>query len=231
MFAHLNPQSSDFGDICASCSPSLHQPTVQSSPFEPGHPRPCPSHSGRRARIDLGQPGQGGGVHTTHYSGRPSGGRGEGGHRPGDVFGPMHVQRGPSGSQTTTLKATCRTRGTRQRDGPQRHATKGARRALCEGQAPLDPFSPDGRRDRGNYCVPGHGTQSIYSDTESNQNHISHRKCQIAPEVTWTQIAAKNENGIFGISALRGFRKIPICRVFREKKLTIFNAQKLLIRS
>ena len=38
MFAHLNPQSADFGDICALSSPSLHQLTMQSSLFEPGHP-------------------------------------------------------------------------------------------------------------------------------------------------------------------------------------------------
>ena len=30
-----------------------------------------------------------------------------------------------------------------------------------------------------------------------------------APEVTQTQISAKNENGIFGITAWRGFRKVP----------------------
>ena len=38
-----------------------------------------------------------------------------------------------------------------------------------------------------------------------------------APEVTWTQNSAKNRNGIFGISALRGFRKIIICDVFGGK--------------
>ena len=54
MFAHLNPHSSDFGDICALYSPFLHQLTVQSSLFEPGRLRPCPSYSRRRDRIDLG---------------------------------------------------------------------------------------------------------------------------------------------------------------------------------
>ena len=38
MFAHLNPQSADFGDICALSSPCLHQLTMQSSLFEPGLP-------------------------------------------------------------------------------------------------------------------------------------------------------------------------------------------------
>ena len=38
MFAHLNPHSSDFGDICALSSPFLHQLTMQSSLFEPGRP-------------------------------------------------------------------------------------------------------------------------------------------------------------------------------------------------
>ena len=40
-----------------------------------------------------------------------------------------------------------------------------------------------------------------------------------ASEVTQTQKSAKkNENGIFGINASRGFRKIIICHVFGEKK-------------
>ena len=34
-----------------------------------------------------------------------------------------------------------------------------------------------------------------------------------ASEVTQTQKSAKNENGIFGISASREFRKVIICRV------------------
>ena len=38
-----------------------------------------------------------------------------------------------------------------------------------------------------------------------------------APEVTQTQKSAKNENGISGISASRGFRKINICYLLREK--------------
>ena len=38
-----------------------------------------------------------------------------------------------------------------------------------------------------------------------------------APEVTRTQNSAKNENGIFGISASRRFRKFTICCVFGEK--------------
>ena len=53
MFAHLNPHSSDFGDVCAFYSPFLHQLTVQSSLFEPGCLRPCPSYSRRRDRINL----------------------------------------------------------------------------------------------------------------------------------------------------------------------------------
>ena len=40
----------------------------------------------------------------------------------------------------------------------------------------------------------------------------------------------KNENGIFGIGASRGFRKIIICQIFGEK-MTIFNAQKHFQRS
>ena len=54
MFAHLNPHSSYFGDICALYSPFLHQLTVQSSLFQPGCLRPCPSYSSRRDRINLG---------------------------------------------------------------------------------------------------------------------------------------------------------------------------------
>ena len=64
MFAHLNPDSSDFGYICALYAPFLHQLTMQSSLFEPGCPvlvvvcvahklRPCPSYSRRRDRINL----------------------------------------------------------------------------------------------------------------------------------------------------------------------------------
>ena len=40
MFAHLNPHSSDFGDIYALYSPFLDQLTVQSSLFEPRALRP-----------------------------------------------------------------------------------------------------------------------------------------------------------------------------------------------
>ena len=54
VFAHLNPHSSDFGDMCALYSPFLHQLTVQSSLFEPGRLRPCPSYSRRRDRANLG---------------------------------------------------------------------------------------------------------------------------------------------------------------------------------
>ena len=65
MFAHLNPDSSDFGDVCALHAPFLHQPTMQSSLFEAGRPvlvvlcvarnlRPCPSYSRRGDRIHLG---------------------------------------------------------------------------------------------------------------------------------------------------------------------------------
>ena len=54
MFAHLNPYSSYFGDICGLYSPFLHQLTMQSSLFEPGRLRPCPSYSRRRDRINLG---------------------------------------------------------------------------------------------------------------------------------------------------------------------------------
>ena len=62
---HLNPHSSDFGDVCALYAPFLHRLTMQSSLFEPGRPvlvvvcvarklRPCPSYSRRRDRINLG---------------------------------------------------------------------------------------------------------------------------------------------------------------------------------
>ena len=54
MFAHLSPHSSNFGDICALYSPFFHQLTVQSSLFEPGCLRPCPSYSRRRDCINLG---------------------------------------------------------------------------------------------------------------------------------------------------------------------------------
>ena len=61
---HLNPHSSDFGDVCALYAPFLHQLTMQSSLFERGRPtlvvvcvarklRPCPSYSRRRDRINL----------------------------------------------------------------------------------------------------------------------------------------------------------------------------------
>ena len=44
-----------------------------------------------------------------------------------------------------------------------------------------------------------------------------------APQVTQTQNGAKNENGIFGISASRGFRKVIICYVFGvDKKIHRF---------
>ena len=50
-----------------------------------------------------------------------------------------------------------------------------------------------------------------------------------SPEVTRTQDSAKNENGIFGISASRGFRTVIICHVFgAKKKLIVFNALKKL---
>ena len=39
-----------------------------------------------------------------------------------------------------------------------------------------------------------------------------------AVEVTRTQNSTKNENGILGISASRGFRKVMICHVCGEKK-------------
>ena len=62
---HLNPHSSDFGDVCALYAPFLHRLTMQSSLFESGCPvlvvvcvarklRPCPSYSRRRDRINLG---------------------------------------------------------------------------------------------------------------------------------------------------------------------------------
>ena len=44
--------------------------------------------------------------------------------------------------------------------------------------------------------------------------------------MTQTQKSGKKENGIFGISASRGFRKVIICHIFAEKKSTKFNAQK-----
>ena len=65
MLAHLNPHSSDFGDVCALYAPFLHHLTMQSSLFEPRRPvlvvvcvarnlRPCPSYSRHRDRINLG---------------------------------------------------------------------------------------------------------------------------------------------------------------------------------
>ena len=61
----LDPDSSDFGDVCALYAPFLHQLTMQSSLFERGCPllvvvcvarklRPCPSYSRRRDHINLG---------------------------------------------------------------------------------------------------------------------------------------------------------------------------------
>ena len=51
--AHLNPHSSDFGDICALHAPFVHQLTMQSSLSEPKRQRPCPSYSRHRDRINL----------------------------------------------------------------------------------------------------------------------------------------------------------------------------------
>ena len=61
----LDPDSSDFGDVCAFYAHFLHQLTMQSSLFERGCPvlvvvcvarklRPCPSYSRRRDRINVG---------------------------------------------------------------------------------------------------------------------------------------------------------------------------------
>ena len=61
----LDPDSSDFGDVCALYAPFLNQLTMQSSLFERGCPvlvvvsvtrklRPCPSYSRRRDCINLG---------------------------------------------------------------------------------------------------------------------------------------------------------------------------------
>ena len=52
--ASVCPHSSDFGEICAFFPPFLHQLTMQSSLFEPGDLRPCPSYSRRRDRVNLG---------------------------------------------------------------------------------------------------------------------------------------------------------------------------------
>ena len=65
VFAHLNPHSSDFVDVCAFYTPFLHQVSMQSSLFEPVRPvlvvvcvarklRPCPGYSRRTDRINLG---------------------------------------------------------------------------------------------------------------------------------------------------------------------------------
>ena len=59
----LDPDSSDFGDVCALFAPFLHQLTMQSSLFERGCPvlvvvcvarKLRPSYSRRRDRINLG---------------------------------------------------------------------------------------------------------------------------------------------------------------------------------
>ena len=59
----LDPDSSDFGDVCALYAPFLHQLTMQSSLFERGCPtlvvvcvarKLRPSYSRRRDRINLG---------------------------------------------------------------------------------------------------------------------------------------------------------------------------------
>ena len=47
-------------------------------------------------------------------------------------------------------------------------------------------------------------------DGPQNPTETDHQ----APEVARTRKWAKNENGIFGISASRGFRKVIICHVF-----------------
>ena len=48
-----------------------------------------------------------------------------------------------------------------------------------------------------------------------------------APEVTRTR---KNENGIFGISASRGFREVFICHGFGGKEIDYFQCSKKLFR-
>ena len=52
LFAHLNPQSSDFGDICALSSPFLHQLTMPVVVCVVCKLRPCLSYSRRRDRIN-----------------------------------------------------------------------------------------------------------------------------------------------------------------------------------
>ena len=78
LFAHLNPHSSAFGDICALYSPFLHQLTVPSSLFEPGRLRPCPSYSRRGDHINLGllRSFYKGGRGITHWVRRAGGGGG-----------------------------------------------------------------------------------------------------------------------------------------------------------
>ena len=41
-----------------------------------------------------------------------------------------------------------------------------------------------------------------------------------ASDVTQTQQWAKNENGLFGISASRGFTKVIICHIFVSRQLS-----------
>ena len=64
-FCHLNPHSSDFGDVSALYAPFLHRLTMPSSLFEHRCPvlvvvcvarklRPYPSYRRRRDRINLG---------------------------------------------------------------------------------------------------------------------------------------------------------------------------------
>ena len=52
LFAHLNPQSCDFGDICASSSPFLVVPCVPVVVCVARKLRPCLSYSRRRGRIN-----------------------------------------------------------------------------------------------------------------------------------------------------------------------------------
>ena len=47
-----------------------------------------------------------------------------------------------------------------------------------------------------------------------------------APELTWTPNSAKNENGIFAISASRRFRKVIACHVFGGEKIAYFQRTK-----
>ena len=58
MFAHLNPHSSELGDICVLYPPFLHHLTIQSSLFQPGRPVIFTRSTGERVDATMKGPSE-----------------------------------------------------------------------------------------------------------------------------------------------------------------------------